>query len=571
MKMNRPWLQPIAQALLFAACVVAETSPSAAELPPGLTRFNPAGLPTNWQYETIAFQELRSPVAGLATMAILRLHHPKNGFLLTSSEAEASAAQKVGFVREGTAFFAPAQGGVPVLRFRNTGNNSFFYTASRDEGEKAHFAYDGVAFNAYSASSGLKDIASKSGQSDLVSVARYRETSSDIYLFTSSRESPYEVGVFYFGSFAPSSKAVIEGTQRVYGRKGDWWGGVKDFYGQEKGIPANDRGWSGDWRDLKPEIGYYDQELPETLEQHIRQAYDAGLTFFSFYFYWNKDIRGEMYPEALSSYLRASNSNLIKFNLSLYAHPWDDRMIIGPDNAQEIAERLVSYFKQPQYLRLPDGRPLLVIGDDRNIRLPNGEKCNDAPCYVKSLDTFLKLLKRLSTESLGVAPYVQIQAGPPGWNLGDEVDSVTCLLPPFKLEGVSAYPSLDNSVLNRLNNAGKPVSPCMFENFDERPRQDIVIPDRSAMIYLTDKTDDLFRHNLMIAKQFSDSAAASGKDPVARIIYVYAWNEWHEGGILEPNVHSGAKNLNILTDVFQLPRAPSTCLDHGECKLPQRH
>jgi hypothetical protein len=561
-------LRRLAETILLFLSFVDVTHLAAAELPPGLSRFNPAGLSENWLYEGTAFWAFRAPNPSLATVPILRLHHPRNGFLLASSEAEASAAEKRGYVREGTAFYAPANSGVPVLRFRNPKSDSLFYTTSREEGAKANFSYESVAFYSYDPQTGAKSAASTTSDApNVVSVARYRDGASGIYLFTAGRESPYQVGAYYFGSFTPSAKEIISGTQKVYGRKDDWWGGVEDFYGAERGIGKDHRGWSDEWPDLKPEIGYYDQTSVETLEQHITQAADAGLTFFSFYWYWSNAKHGELFPEALSSFLHAGNVTRLKFNLSLYAHPWSDDMTINAGNTEEVARRLVSYFANPQYLRLPDGRPVFSIGDDRNVRGANGEKCTEAGCNEKALGAFLDVLKKRSIEELGVAPFIEVQAGVPAWDHQTGEDGVTCLVPPVKIAGGTPYPSLSKDTFASLMGPNKPVSPCMLENFDERPRQDILIPDRAAIRYLVGKTDSLFRHNLSVAKEISDQNYQALKSPASRTVYLYAWNEWHEGGILEPNVHTDARDLNIVTDVFQLPRSPSLCLDKGDCKL----
>jgi hypothetical protein len=34
---------------------------------------------------------------------------------------------------------------------------------------------------------------------------------------------------------------------------------------------------------------------------------------------------------------------------------------------------------------------------------------------------------------------------------------------------------------------------------------------------------------------------------------MYAWNEWHEGGIIEPNVRDGDYYLRTLQSTFGLP------------------
>ena len=38
--------------------------------------------------------------------------------------------------------------------------------------------------------------------------------------------------------------------------------------------------------------------------------------------------------------------------------------------------------------------------------------------------------------------------------------------------------------------------------------------------------------------------------PSHRIVTVYAWNEWTEGGILEPDVKTGSAYLDAIRDVF---------------------
>jgi hypothetical protein len=536
---------------------------AATELPPELSRFNPAGLPTNWQYEGTAFWERRTPDAGIGTVAVLRLHHPRNGYFFTTSESEAAAAEKSGFVRQGTAFYAPAKSGLPVLRFRMPQNGAYFYTASREEGTKANFSFEGVAFHALLSPHNT----AQSFEAAEVPVARYHDSGNGLYLLTAGRESPYQIGAYYFGSFTSSATGIVNGTQRVYGRNGDWWGGVEDFYGKQPGVHEDHRGWAGEWPYLKPEIGYYDQTSVETLEQHINQAADAGLTFFSFYWYWSDAKHGELFPEALNSFVHARNVKRLKFNLSLYAHPWSDDMAVTPANEQQIVERLVSYFANPQYLRLPDGRPVFAIGDDGNVRAANGDKCTDAACNEKALTAFLEILKQRTREKLGVTPFIEVQLGVPAWDHQTDEDGLTCLVPPITIAGGTQYPELSKDTFAPFVHSHKPVSPCMFENFDERPRQDILIPERKAVRYLVGKTDALFRHNLTVAKDLADQLYQAVNSPASRLIYLYAWNEWHEGGILEPNVYSDARDLNIVTDVFQLPRSPSPCLDKGDCKI----
>jgi hypothetical protein len=41
--------------------------------------------------------------------------------------------------------------------------------------------------------------------------------------------------------------------------------------------------------------------------------------------------------------------------------------------------------------------------------------------------------------------------------------------------------------------------------------------------------------------------------PVDNFVLVYAWNEWEEGGHIEPNVRDGCEYLDILQQHLSLP------------------
>jgi hypothetical protein len=551
--------------IVVAAATLIWSSVYADDLPPGLTRLNPAGLPQAWLLEDIPFSAYSAPVPGIETQPVHRLRHLRKGYFYAVTNAEAVAAESAGFVHEAIAFHVPVRRGIKIHRLRAPASGEYLYSPNPEEGVRAGYVDEGVAFRAETSPDASKVLPT----TPVVGVACYRNTRSGIRILTAGRESPYVVGAFYFDAYGPAAANTIAGALRVYGRKDDWWAGVRDFYGAEPGLPRNTRGWGGDWSYLKPSIGYYDVRSKATLEAHIRQAADAGLSFFSFYWWWSSNKNDERTGDAVVSFLGARNSALLKFNLALYAHPWDEDMAVMPNQMPDVARRLVGYFRQPNYLRLPNGRPVLAIGDFRNFRGSDGKKCGNVECMIAAVQNFVLILKRTAGEVGEREPYVQIQAGAPGWDRVPSVDGVSCITPPVRLPaGATPYPRLTSDIFNTLRKTGKPVSPCMFENFDERPRQDVLITDRARIRYLEGKSDEIFRQNLLATKQFSDDMWGQGHHPAARIIYLYAWNEWHEGGILEPNVATGARDLNIVSDAFDLPRSRSPCLDQGECHLP---
>jgi hypothetical protein len=512
----------------------------------GLSRWNPSGLSSDWFFEGSAFQALANQSAIVSADPVYRLNHPTFGYLFTTNVAERdSAIMQYGFSSDGTAFFVPKQSQIPIHRFQKA-DKSYFYTAQKSEGDAAQFKYEGVAFHAIDAT--------QAQTPGVINVARYKNKLSSHHLLSGGVESPYQVGAYYFDMWSPKAQDVIGATQSLYGRPQDWWGGVRDFYGLDSGVPRNTRQWAGDWSFLKPVLGYYDVRNVATVEKHITQAADGGLSFFSFYWYWSQAAKKTRFGEGITSFLAASNRSRLKFTVSLYAHPWDGDMKISPEDAPLAVQELVNLFKEPNYLRTLDGRPFFTIGDSRNLMAGT----------LNSVQDFVSLLKQTSQAQLGVQPFVALANGVSGWDTAVNTEGVTCLAAGVHDKGALSYQDLIKSsqqLYSALRSSQKIFSPCLTQNFDERSRQDLLIKDREAIRYLTGKTDDLLRQNIWQVKTIADQSA----HPAGKIVTIYAWNEWHEGGILEPNVKTGALDLNIVTDVFGLPRNPSACLDGGSC------
>lgn len=383
---------------------------------------------------------------------------------------------------------------------------------------------------------------------------RYRHDASGQIRWFAGKRHAYSVGAYYFDVWSPREGQVVNATRRLYGRDADWWGGVRDFYGKStfngEAVQRNTQGMGGTWDQLMPRIGYYDVRLPETLARHIDQAADAGLSYFTFYWYWNKNAESPLLGEGISSFLSAPNRQRLKFNIALFAHPWDSRMHISPADVQ-VAESIVDLFAKPEYLRLPDGRPVIFIGDSRNIG-------DGSPA---ALAEFIAQIKRVSARRAGKVPFVSVNIDVPGAASVSGADGTSCIATGIPEKGPDSYLSMarkTESLYRHALSKGLPFSACVTQMFDERPRQGIM-PHSGR--YLTGRTDEQFRAALVAAR----NAADEGRDAASRMITLYAWNEWHEGGTLEPNAATGARDLNIVTDVFRLPRRPSKCLEDNRC------
>ena len=77
----------------------------------------------------------------------------------------------------------------------------------------------------------------------------------------------------------------------------------------------------------------------------------------------------------------------------------------------------------------------------------------------------------------------------------------------------------------------------------------------SDFLVMNDYSLDGFNTALTQARYWMDTQT----DELSQYLTVYAWNEWHEGGIIEPSVADKCANLDAINKVFNLVSYQPTC------------
>lgn len=500
-----------------------------------------------------------SSVAQLKPMPLRELHtKPNENYLYTASWEEADAADKqYGFTfstnrQKGFLFTQPGSDTQPLYRLRHKPTG--FYVTSSSQSELAsltasgRYILEGVIGHLYATQ-----------QPNTVELKRYNNgtgwrlglgsTSPGTgYKFDRSMgyilKDYYEIGAYYFGMYnQEGSENIRAGTRAVHGRD-DWWGGVKDFYGKEEGLPKDTRGWSGDFSHLKPEIGYYDNSDPAVLEQHIEQASSRGLSYFNFYYYWSNEKKQPTIDGGLKAFLAASNRQKMKFTISPCFHQYGTNAKLGlkPADFQTAANYMADVAAQPNFLTTQSGRPLIFMCDTRGI--DNGN--------IASANQFVTALKNTIKQKTGKRPFItQHTEYGTAYVKQLQGDGLTCLNHggPISQKSYQAYLNNLKSYFTTFDGQ-RPTWRCAMVNFDERPRTDISIPNKADIRYFTDFSSTKFGSALQLTKESMSAAPASELD---NYMTLYAWNEWHEGGILEPNVRDGDLYLRQVQQAFNLP------------------
>jgi hypothetical protein len=378
--------------------------------------------------------------------------------------------------------------------------------------------------------------------------------------YTPSPAQPYEIGAFYFAVFNHYMDMVTQGTESVYGRVNDWWGGVRDFY------EGRNQGLVDDYSGYKPAIGYYNDTDPSVMERHIVQARENGLSYFDFYYYWDKvgHRENQRWMAGIDSFLLARNSNDFRYMVSIVSGQWE--LAIPESDFTLVSEVLVyKHFSRSNYLRTDDGRPILYFLGPTAIGDGSPEQ----------LAAFIQELRDTSRAAIGVNPFIlmnyldlsQSTGSEFGWSqYGESLRNVVDGYRPFAA-GFPTPSDLPSFYANHLAVYGsKPSQLSMMTGLDDRARIEVQRwGDRPMTIaeywlwpgfgasQIAEEIGDL--------KQLIDQAPTD----INRKVSLYAWNEWHEGGKLEPNVAQGALLLKTVAEAFGLVRGEDPCRDTGLC------
>lgn len=351
---------------------------------------------------------------------------------------------------------------------------------------------------------------------------------------------PYTIGAWYFTAWSSYNDYQAVNSIDAYGRK-DPWGGVRDH------VEGKDAWGIGmDYARREPLIGFYDLADQSVMDTHIRQAASSGLSYFAFYWYWNTDKNAEdNVTLPIHTFLTSPYRNLMKFMLApikLGERPmtrdiWEHGL---------VPYMVETYFSDPSYLTTLDGRPVVILFD------PGFTTVEDNAFAAKSLREQVR--SRLNKEPVILWLYN------PDWNSDYvafvqsdySVDGYACfqLGPATPAESYAA--TLSHWPEFMLRQQAYFHIPCVSTGLDRRPWYRITWGWSGEGVndepYNTDITLAAFQDHLLTVKSYLDSRQST----TSKTLTIYAWNEWGEGGEIEPSRVGGYEYLDAVQAVFGL-------------------
>lgn len=288
------------------------------------------------------------------------------------------------------------------------------------------------------------------------------------------------------------------------------------------------------WLDREPIWGWVTSS-PEIVREQIDLAADAGLKFFSFCWYFSDKLSDDVpLNEALKNYLNAPNKSRLKFNLMLANH---DSGELDPQNWQVLKKQWINYFRDPNYLTI-DEQPLLVIFNMPQMITKFGGEEN----VKKTFDVLRAQVRDLKVGHKGVkfAACIWPTEGNVKTAMKCGFDFVTAYNDHvYGLRTGKSPVPIDNmkieetKIWNMVKSQGAKILPTSTLNWDVRPWSEN--PDKEPIFYGYSQ-QSVYNSVRNLKEWILNNPDAV---PVEKIGFLYAWNEYGEGGWLTPSVQKG--------------------------------
>ncbi len=356
----------------------------------------------------------------------------------------------------------------------------------------------------------------------------------------SSGEQRVQVAAYYFPNWHDETQPKV-----THGE----WEALKNAKPRFPGQP----------QPVVPLWGYQDEADPAVMAQKIDAAADHGVDAFIFDWYWRsgREAKGPFLEKALDEgYLKAPNRRRVKFALM-----WANQDL-GPGSPGAINREVFDsfldhivkdYFSSDSYWTI-DGRCYFSIYQLQTFI--------DGMGGVQQAREALDALRAKAVAAglrgiyLNVIDY-QIPANAKEVYKMLGVDSVTSYVWVHKIE-LKDFPKTDYTWVAdayykywdaHKDDYGVPYFPNVTKGWDPTPRVPATEPYNGKKYpntpVLWDNSPKRFKAALEQARQRAEQL------PVGqRVVTIYAWNEWTEGGYLEPDKLHKLASLKAIKSVF---------------------
>ena len=343
---------------------------------------------------------------------------------------------------------------------------------------------------------------------------------------------------------AAATQIVTAAEENAGASHGDYLVGLYYFAGWWQTSPnkweTGGHDWRPDYPGRIPLLGEYNDQA--TMDREILAAAAHHVDFFQILWYPN----GGPLNAGLRTFVASTNAPRMRFTLEFVNHP--PFALTNDADWEAACRQWCMAMKHPSYLRL-DGRPVFKIHGLDYFYRQNGD---DSRKVTARLDTFRRIAQEngLSNPLIsgGVMP-----GGVPSPERAAPFDFLTTYMDmpnlpqradPYPYELLVSY--AEAGWLRYAEQSSKPYVPYLPSGWDPRPWRD----PRASFAF---PTREEWTAALVRAKAALDKHPKLGipvKGGRKKMLLVYAWNEFGEGGIVAPTKGEKEMKLDAVQQVF---------------------
>jgi len=352
-----------------------------------------------------------------------------------------------------------------------------------------------------------------------------------------------------FVSCAGTPRRLSERMNR--GNKQEYLVGAYYFAGWWRELPNKYHIGGEDWRKDYPErlplLGEYNEQ--ETMDREIDAAASHGVDFFQILWYYQgaDEPRNPRLNRGVEQFIASSKNGSMKFTIEYVNHP--PFQIENEEEWKAACEEWCRIMAHPRYLRI-DGRPVFKIHGLHHFLNENGKD-------MARVSSRIGLLREVAKNNGIANPLISsgvMVGGIPSLEVLEPYDFLTTYMDMPRIEKrEELYPY---SMLTQWAERGwkeyaescsKPYVPYLSAGWDPRPWRDprpsYNLPSREEWGYALQR----LKMSLDARSNLGIPLENGGR---AKMLLIYAWNEFGEGGIVAPTQGDGTMKLECIREVF---------------------
>ena len=305
---------------------------------------------------------------------------------------------------------------------------------------------------------------------------------------------------------------------------------------------------------FEPLLGYYNEALPDVADWHIYWAVTHGIEFFVFDWYWNQGM--DFLNDALEKgFLQSRFKDKMQFCVDWCAegHASQFKMedLSTPSMLAFMKVLCERYFVHDNYLRV-DGKPVVFLHTPVKLVNTQGswQACSEALDEMRALAKSYGHPGVYFVAVMNNTPYLlDFQKGgfdataPYAYGFRDvkQTRDERSILVDYE----TTIPRHDESFITAQKEAhkrGLDYIPTAWVGWDDWGRS------RHTSVRTPGNTPAAFRHMLEMLPNVVE--------PDHKLGLIEAWNEWGEGGQIEPGIEYRFGRLSAVRDVLSTARGP---------------